>query len=133
VQTPVPSIAGPTTQLETIGAVKMAPQPKEEVKASPKATRVGVKVHVVKRSTTSLRSQQERAAYRVAFLNKIEYVCIKAIVDVKIARDQDNGSISDKGSVVTYFNAVPKEELAQHCIQNELVIADDVKEFEGKV
>lgn len=131
---PSPTVQQPTTKLEELGAVKMkAPD-------SPKVTQTTVKPSVVKTSTTSTKTTHrktdaknlEKAAYIVAFINKIEYVCIKNVVDQKIAADQSNGEISDRGNVITYFHSVPQKQLAYLCIQNGLVKESDVKEFKGK-
>jgi hypothetical protein len=95
----------PTTQLEQMGAVKIAPT--EAVKADPKPTQATVKAPAVAPTTTHTKTTsqksaaEEAAAYAKAKLNGQRADCLRDIVDAKIAYDIKQGVISDAGNALT--------------------------------
>ncbi len=86
-------------------------------------TPVGVKVHVVKKNTTSHRNQQERAAYRVAMINKLVYLGFERLYAVIGAPSSQEIANIDKNKVG----------FVTRLIQYGVVTMDDVEEFAGKV
>ena len=132
----VTTVAQPTTELEKMRAVKIAPQPTMTLPVEKKVTRVGVKATAAKKPTTARPNPRvvvEKKAYLKAFFNKIEYVCIRKVVDEKIAEDIDLGRIRDLGNIVDAFHKVDNMTFTQFCVQNGFVKLSDVKEFNGKV
>ena len=126
-----PSVQGPTTQLEAIGAVKMAPQVKTQpkAKASPKATQATAKHKGVKTSTTSTKKTSpkivaEKEAYAVAFVNKLVYVCFERLYEALKTGPTPEELASIDADLKGF---------AFRCIQLQVVNLDDVREFEGKM
>ena|ERR1700682_863721 len=141
----------PTTQLETQGSVKMTnptdnpiviPPTKTSVQPVVKPTKAQtlVKKHSTKQSKTSKSSvkkltnvskaDKEQAAYLVAFVNKVKYVCYRKVVDQKIANDVRDG-YRDLGNFLDYVHKTSDGDIINSCIQGGFVHESDVKEFKG--